>query len=105
MSVSLSMMPPSNQALSAGMVWILGGVFRMGLGHHYPEEAPAHRVAVGGFWMDAGSGAEFLRAQEIVGSAWDRHPGVTNTAPDAGMLTCINADMATRDIRAIQGRR
>jgi hypothetical protein len=55
--------------------------------------------------MDAGSGAEFLRAQEIVGSAWDRHPGVTNTAPDAGMLTCINADMATRDIRAIQGRR
>ena len=35
-----------------GMVWIPGGTFRMGSDRHYAEEAPAHRVAVDGFWMD-----------------------------------------------------
>jgi formylglycine-generating enzyme required for sulfatase activity len=35
------------------MVWIKGGTFMMGSDHHYPEEAPAHRVTVDGFWMDA----------------------------------------------------
>jgi formylglycine-generating enzyme required for sulfatase activity len=35
-----------------GMVWIAGGTFRMGSDQHYPEEAPAHRVHVDGFWMD-----------------------------------------------------
>lgn len=34
------------------MVWIAGGVFRMGSDRHYPEEAPVHRVAVDGFWID-----------------------------------------------------
>ncbi|PSB22827.1 gliding motility-associated lipoprotein GldK [filamentous cyanobacterium CCP2] len=34
------------------MVWIPGGTFLMGSDHHYPEEAPAHKVAVDGFWMD-----------------------------------------------------
>lgn len=34
------------------MVWIPGGTFRMGSEHHYPEEAPVHRVTVDGFWMD-----------------------------------------------------
>ena len=34
------------------MVWIPGGTFRMGSDHHYPEEAPAHRVSVDGFWID-----------------------------------------------------
>jgi formylglycine-generating enzyme len=34
------------------MIWIPGGTFRMGSDKHYPEEAPAHRVIVGGFWMD-----------------------------------------------------
>jgi formylglycine-generating enzyme required for sulfatase activity len=34
------------------MVWIPGGTFRMGSNDHYPEEAPVHRVAVDGFWMD-----------------------------------------------------
>jgi formylglycine-generating enzyme len=37
---------------AAGMVFILGGVFRMGSHSHYPEEAPAHEVAVGRFWID-----------------------------------------------------
>ena len=34
------------------MVWIPGGTFRMGSDKHYPEEAPAHRVTVDGFWID-----------------------------------------------------
>jgi sulfatase modifying factor 1 len=35
-----------------GMVWIPGGTFMMGSDRHYPEEAPAHSVSVGGLWMD-----------------------------------------------------
>ncbi|HEU4698431.1 MAG TPA: formylglycine-generating enzyme family protein [Gemmatimonadales bacterium] len=34
-------------------VWIPGGTFLMGSEAFYPEERPAHRVAVDGFWMDA----------------------------------------------------
>ena len=34
------------------MIWIPGGTFRMGSDKHYPEEAPAHRVTVDGFWID-----------------------------------------------------
>ena len=37
---------------TAGMVQIPGGTFLMGSDHHYPEEAPAHKVSVQGFWMD-----------------------------------------------------
>jgi len=35
------------------MVFVPGGVFRMGSDAHYPEEAPVHRVGVDGFWIDA----------------------------------------------------
>jgi formylglycine-generating enzyme len=35
-----------------GMAWLPGGTFRMGSDRHYPEEAPAHDVSVGGFWID-----------------------------------------------------
>ena len=35
-----------------GMVWIPGGTFRMGSDRHYPEEGPAHDVAVGPFRID-----------------------------------------------------
>ena len=35
-----------------GMLYLPGGTFRMGSDRHYPEEAPAHRVTVDGFWMD-----------------------------------------------------
>lgn len=34
------------------MVWIPGGVFRMGCDDAYPEERPQHRAEVSGFWMD-----------------------------------------------------
>jgi sulfatase modifying factor 1 len=36
----------------ADMVWVSGGIFRMGSDNHYPEEAPAHRVTVAPFWID-----------------------------------------------------
>jgi len=51
------------------MVWIPGGTFRMGSDHHYPEEAPAHRVTVDGFWIDRGpvTNAAFARFVESTG--------------------------------------
>src|SRR5262245_39237555 len=44
--------PSMSTALMPGMVWIPGGTFRMGSARHYAEEAPAHSVAVDGFWID-----------------------------------------------------
>jgi sulfatase modifying factor 1 len=46
-----------------GMVWVGGGTFSMGSDDHYPEEAPVHRVSVGGFWIDryAVTNREFAR--------------------------------------------
>ena len=35
-----------------GMVWIPGATFLMGSDGHYPEEAPARKVTVDGFWID-----------------------------------------------------
>jgi formylglycine-generating enzyme required for sulfatase activity len=50
-------MPPSRHdrhslQRTTGMVWIAEGDFLMGSDRHYPEEAPAHRVSVDGFWID-----------------------------------------------------
>ena len=39
-------------AVTKSMAKVPGGEFLMGSDKHYPEEAPAHRVAVGAFWMD-----------------------------------------------------
>lgn len=39
-------------AQDSDMVWVPGGEFLMGSDRNYPEEAPADRVAVAGFWMD-----------------------------------------------------
>lgn len=52
-----------------GMVWIPGGTFLMGADGHYPEEAPAHRVRVDGFWMDVHTvtNADFTRFVEATG--------------------------------------
>src|SRR3954470_2663352 len=51
-------------------VWIEGGTFMMGSDEFYPEERPAHRVAVDGFWMDVHpvTVAEFRRF--VDDSAW-----------------------------------
>ena len=50
-------------------VWIPGGTFAMGSDHHYPEEAPAHRVAVNGFWIGRApvTNAEFVGFVDATG--------------------------------------
>jgi len=54
---------PAPSGERTGSVWIPGGTFLMGSDRHYPEEAPAHKVTVGGFWMDihAVTNREFQR--------------------------------------------
>jgi sulfatase modifying factor 1 len=46
------MIAASDSPQAGDMVWIPGGTFRMGSDRHYPEEAPAYRVSVDGFWID-----------------------------------------------------
>jgi formylglycine-generating enzyme required for sulfatase activity len=50
--VALSVQIVQPEAPFPGMVWIEGGAFLMGSDKHYPEEAPAHRVEVDGFWIE-----------------------------------------------------
>lgn len=57
--------------LREAMTWIPGGVFTMGSDHHYPEERPARRVSVDGFWIDPGpvtnrQFAQFVEATDYV---------------------------------------
>jgi formylglycine-generating enzyme required for sulfatase activity len=51
------------------MSWIPGGTYLMGSNDHYPEEAPAHRVNVNGFWIDrcTVTNAEFERFVDATG--------------------------------------
>jgi hypothetical protein len=42
----------TNGAPAPGMARVPAATFRMGLDAHYPEEAPAHPVTVGAFWID-----------------------------------------------------
>jgi len=68
------------KAATDGMVWIPGGTFLMGSDSHYPEEAPAHPVAAGGFWIDPRpvTNGEFGRFVHKTG-----HVTVAERAPDA----------------------
>ena len=43
---------PRDEPPFPGMVWVPGGDFLMGSEKGYPEEGPARRVRVDGFWMD-----------------------------------------------------
>jgi len=43
---------PPGKSPHSDMLWIPGGVFRMGSEDFYPEESPVHEVSVHGFWMD-----------------------------------------------------
>jgi formylglycine-generating enzyme len=62
------------------MAWVPGGTFLMGSDRHYPEEAPAHRVSVEGFWMDrcAVTNADFGRFVAATG-----HVTAAEQEPDA----------------------
>jgi sulfatase modifying factor 1 len=68
-TISPSVNSVPGAAPAANMVWIPGGTFRMGSDQHYPEEAPAHNVSVGGFWMDrcTVTNADFQRFVEATG--------------------------------------
>lgn len=44
--------PTIDQAPDLDMIWVPAQTFTMGSNDHYPEEAPAHPVSVGGFWID-----------------------------------------------------
>jgi sulfatase modifying factor 1 len=74
----------------ADMLWIPGGTFRMGSDHHYPEEAPAHRVSVDGFWMDRTpvTNAMFRRFVEATG-----HVTFAEIAPDPAQYPGALPDM------------
>ena len=41
------------ERVTTGMIRVPGGTFLMGSDRHYPEEAPAHKVSVGAFAIDA----------------------------------------------------
>lgn len=62
-----------------GMIAIPGGTFRMGSDEHYLEEAPAHRVTVDPFWIDATpvTNAQFREFVEATG-----HVTYAEIAPD-----------------------
>jgi sulfatase modifying factor 1 len=52
---STSSLPRAETTLESpnnNMVWVAGGGFLMGSDQAYPEESPAHRVTVDGFWID-----------------------------------------------------
>lgn len=63
----------------ATMIRVPGGTFQMGSDHHYPEEAPEHRVAVDEFWMDLTpvTNRQFGAFVEATG-----HVTVAETRPD-----------------------
>jgi formylglycine-generating enzyme len=59
----------TKRAPTSTMARIPGGEFLMGSNAHYAEEAPAHRVSVGAFWMDAHTvtNKEFRRFVDATG--------------------------------------
>ena len=61
----------NDRAAPPGMVWIHGGEFTMGTDdvRSFPNERPAHRVHVGGFWIDEHdvTNAEFAKFVEATG--------------------------------------
>ena len=91
-----------------GMVWIPGGQFTMGSDGHYPEEAPAHPVSAGGFWIDSHpvTNAEFGAFVEATGyqtaAEWPADPSVYPGA-DPAMLAPGSA-MFTPPSRAVDLR-
>ena len=80
----MTLVPSTGTPSTRDMVWIPGGLFRMGSDEHYPEERPVHEVAVDGFWMDEHqvTVAEFRRFVKATG-----HVTVAERALDRGRLS------------------
>ncbi|MEJ0041151.1 MAG: SUMF1/EgtB/PvdO family nonheme iron enzyme [Rhizomicrobium sp.] len=72
------------------MVWLEGGEFVMGSDRHYPEEAPAHRASVGGFWIDRHpvTNLDFSRFVAETG-----HVTLAERAPDAALYPGAKAEL------------
>jgi sulfatase modifying factor 1 len=76
----------ADRAPFPNMAPIPGGVFSMGSNEHYPEEAPAHKVRVGAFWMDkyAVTNARFRRFVDATGyETLAKRPADPARHPDA----------------------
>jgi formylglycine-generating enzyme required for sulfatase activity len=94
------------------MVWIPGGVFRMGCDDAYPEERPQHRAEVSGFWMDRYpvSNARFAKFVAATGHRTvaelppdpNDYPGALLEMLHPGSLVFVKptAPVSLRDIRA-----
>ena len=93
------------------MIWVPGGTFRMGSDTHYPEERPAHRVTVDGFWMDRApvTNERFARFVEATGHVTfaeitpqaEDYPGALPDMLFAGSLVFVKPDgpVDSRDLR------
>lgn len=81
---------PPGPAPDLDMVWIPGGEFLMGSDDHYPEEAPAHRARVSGFWIDRTqvTNAAFRRFVKATG-----YVTVAERMPDAAMYPGAKPEM------------
>jgi formylglycine-generating enzyme len=68
-----------NTVVTAGMIRIPAGTFRMGSDRHYAEEKPAHTVTVDAFWIDTMpvTNAQFRKFIEATG-----HVTWAEIAPD-----------------------
>jgi sulfatase modifying factor 1 len=96
-SASTQPVEPHRKPWGHNMVWVPGGTFRMGSDRHYPEEAPSHRVAVDGFWLDRTpvtnrQFAEFVEAENYMTLAEippgpNNYPGALPHMLYAGSLT------------------
>jgi formylglycine-generating enzyme len=68
---STAQLHSKDTAVPPGMVWVPGGEFTMGTNdvRSFPNERPAHRVRVPGFWMDEHdvTNAEFAKFAEATG--------------------------------------
>jgi formylglycine-generating enzyme required for sulfatase activity len=88
---------PWRKPLREAMVWVPGGVFTMGSDDHYPEERPARRAVVDGFWIDPGpvtnrQFARFVAATDYVTFA--EYPPDPKDYPGADPRMLVASSMA-----------
>ena len=107
----LNPVSPPDGAPFPDMNWVSGGTFTMGSDQHYPEERPAHRVTVDGFWMDRTpvTNERFTRFVESTGHVTsaeippnpDDYPGALPDMLYAGSLVFVRPakPVDLRDIR------